>query len=75
MGNELDRPGPNGLSRLGSWVKIGRVNSTHFYLGLFLLARLGTMRATGQNEYDIKILKIIINNNFTNFIFCKIKFI
>ena len=28
----------------------------------------------GQNEKDIKKLKIIINNNFTNFIFCKIKF-
>ena len=28
----------------------------------------------GQNEFDIKILKIMINNKFTNFIFCKIIF-
>ena len=29
----------------------------------------------GYFESDIKILKIIINNNFIKFIFCKIKFI
>ena len=61
MGNGLDWPGPNGSSRLEPWVKIGRVNSTHFYSGLLLLARPGPMRVTGQNGFEIKILKIIIN--------------
>ena len=32
------------------------------------------MQAVGQNESNIKKLKIIINNNFINFIFGKIKF-
>ena len=45
-----------------------------FIQARFLLAQLGSKSATGQNGCDIKILKIIINNNFTNFIFCKIKF-
>ena len=31
------------------------------------------IRTASKNGYDIKILKIIINNNFTNFIFCKNK--
>ena len=48
---------------------MGPVNSTHFSLVQF-----GFMTAS-QNGSDIKILKIIINNNFTKFIFYKIKFI
>ena len=36
------------------------------------LALCGLWAKIGQNEQDIKKLKIIINNNFTNFIFCKI---
>ena len=62
---ETGRSYPNGLSLLELWEKMSRVNSIYFWLVQFSLMR------PGQNESDIKIL--IINNNFTNFIFCKIK--
>ena len=65
----MGRSDPNGSSLLELWGKMSRVNSIYFWLVLF-----GLMRQ-GQNESDIKILKIIINNNFINFIFCQIKFI
>ena len=54
---------------------MGRPNSANFYSDPFLLAQSDLMRVVGQNGSDIKILKLIINNNFTNFIFCKIKFL
>ena len=58
---------PNGSSLLELSVKMSWANSIHFWLVQFSLMR------PSQNEFNIKILKIIINNNFTNFIFCKIK--
>ena len=71
----MGRSGPNGQGPLGLRAKMGRPNSANFYSDPFLLAQSYLMRAVGQNGSDIKILKLIINNNFTNFIFCKIKFL
>ena len=45
-----------------------------FIKACFLLAQPDPMRTIGQNGSKIKILKLIINNNFINFILYKIKF-
>ena len=56
----------------GPRVKTGQANLINFYLSPFLV--FDSMRVADQNRLNNKKLKIIINNKFTNFIFCRIKF-
>ena len=69
IGKEWKKRGGNYSRETGCMLKRIESIQTHFWLTL-----LDPMWVTGQKGSNIKKVKIIINNNFINFIFYNIKF-